>query len=191
MLEQEIQEIAKSFASHYEQRAALKNNMDSEKASMVSYAKDHPHAFDGRRLHFRKGVFVQLTTRQYVRFTKDKVNNSWIERMAAAGNAAALVIRLDPKKLQPTAETMSLLNEIDYQTDTKEVAGAGKKKQYELFDDEETEEAKDEGENKDDEGESKDDKEAKAVKKTILPRQICPVTTAPYHDASLAGNGTS
>ena len=181
MSEQEIQEIAKSFALHYEQRAALKNNMDSEKASMVSYAKDHPHAFDGRRLHFRKGVFVQLTTRQYVRFTKDKVNNSWIERMAAAGNATALVIRLDPKKLQPTAETMSLLNEIDYQTDTKEVAGAGKKKQYELFDDAEPEgDAETEGdkktkETKDDE-ETKDEEEAKddaETKKTEKIKEVC------------------
>ncbi len=121
MKENEIDNVATQYAANYETRAALDEQMAQQKARLVDYATAHPYAFVGKRLSFDNGVYVQRSSRQQVRFDRSKVTPDWLQRMLLSGNGAAVEVRLDPRKLQNSAATAALLQEIAYTVENKEI----------------------------------------------------------------------
>ncbi len=122
MKNNEINIVATRFAENHEKRAVLDAEMAQQKTLLVDYAVAHPLAFVGKRLSFAGGVCVQRNVRQQVRFDRAKVTPEWLRAMQQRGNAAAVDLRLDPRKLRLDDEaTRALLDEVGYLLETREV----------------------------------------------------------------------
>ncbi len=113
--------VATQFADNYKRRAALDKEMAAQKTHLVDYAAAHPHAFVGKRLPLEGGVSVQRSLRRQVRTDHAKMTPDWLRRMQEAGNAAALELRIDPRKLADNDTTALLLQEVAYTVETQEV----------------------------------------------------------------------
>ncbi len=120
MKDNEISLVAERYAANHKSRASLDEEMAQQKTHLVDYATAHPHAFVGKRLSLAAGVYVQRSSRLQVRFDHSKATPDWLQRMEAAGNGAALELRIDPRKLTNNGTTALLLQEVAYTVDSKE-----------------------------------------------------------------------